>query len=115
MMFNDYYTVKRGDSLTQIAIDRGLCSKSKNWPSDCLRVADKIQSLNPTLIKNVNLIQPGWKLQMPADSPTVAPAASKKPPSSGNGKRIALGILSMLGVGAALVFSKKGKKASSAA
>jgi LysM repeat protein len=76
-------------------------------------VADKIQSLNPTLIKNVNLIQPGWKLQMPADSPTVAPAASKKS-SSGNGKRIALGILSMLGVGAALVFSKKGKKASSA-
>jgi LysM repeat protein len=46
-----YYTVKSGDTLSGIARKYGTSVSS-------------IQQLNPTLIKNVNLIITGWKIRV---------------------------------------------------
>lgn len=46
-----YYTVKSGDTLTGIAAKYGT-------------TVSAIQKLNPTLIKNVNLILTGWKIRV---------------------------------------------------
>lgn len=46
-----YYTVKSGDTLSGIAKKYGT-------------TVSAIQKLNPTLIKNVNLILTGWKIRV---------------------------------------------------
>lgn len=46
-----YYTVKSGDTLSSIARKYGTGVSA-------------IQKLNPTLIKNVNLILTGWKIRV---------------------------------------------------
>ena len=46
-----YYTVKSGDTLSGIAMKYGT-------------TVSAIQKLNPTLIKNVNLILTGWKIRV---------------------------------------------------
>ena len=46
-----YYTVKSGDTLSGIA---------KKYDT----TVSAIQKLNPTLIKNVNLILTGWKIRV---------------------------------------------------
>jgi LysM repeat protein len=46
-----YYTVKNGDTLSAIARKYGTSVSA-------------IQKLNPTLIKNVNLILTGWKIRV---------------------------------------------------
>lgn len=46
-----YYTVKAGDTLSAIARKYGT-------------TVSAIQKLNPTLIKNVNLIYVGWKIRV---------------------------------------------------
>lgn len=46
-----YYTVKSGDTLSGIA---------KKYST----TVSAIQKLNPTLIKNVNLILTGWKIRV---------------------------------------------------
>ena len=46
-----YYTVKSGDTLSGIASKYGT-------------TVSAIQKLNPTLIKNVNLILTGWKIRV---------------------------------------------------
>lgn len=46
-----YYTVKRGDTLSAIASKYGTSVSA-------------IQKLNSSLIKNVNLIQVGWRIRV---------------------------------------------------
>lgn len=46
-----YYTVKSGDTLSGIANKYGTSVSA-------------IQNLNPTIIKNVNLILTGWKIRV---------------------------------------------------
>lgn len=46
-----YYTVKKGDTLSKIAKAYGTTAKA-------------IQQLNPTKIKNINIIQIGWKIRV---------------------------------------------------
>jgi nucleoid-associated protein YgaU len=46
-----YYTVRSGDTLSAIARKYGTS-------------VGAIQKLNPTLIRNVNLIQVGWKIRV---------------------------------------------------
>ena len=46
-----YYTVKAGDTLSAIAWKYGTSVSA-------------IQRLNPTLIRNVNVIQVGWKIRV---------------------------------------------------
>ena len=46
-----FYTVKSGDTLSSIARKYGTSVSA-------------IQNLNPTLIKNVNLILTGWKIRV---------------------------------------------------
>jgi hypothetical protein len=55
------YVVQKGDTLSGIAKKFGLCST----PERCLEAAYFIQADNPELIKDVNLIQPGWTLKIP--------------------------------------------------
>ena len=46
-----YYTVKKGDTLSKIAKAYGTTAKA-------------IQQLNPAKIKNINIIQTGWKIRV---------------------------------------------------
>lgn len=47
-----FYIVKKGDTLSKIAIQHKT-------------TVTAIQKANPTLIKNVNTLQIGWKLKIP--------------------------------------------------
>lgn len=97
------YTVQPGDTLTQIAIDHGLCEQPSGntraaW-APCLSAAQKIAALNK--LPNVNAIQAGQTLVL-ASEPVVsipnlpaAPAASMK--KAGLGGTIFWGALALGG------------------
>lgn len=65
-MATQTYTVKKGDTLSEIA------ARFKTTVGD-------IQKANPTKIKNVNIIQVGWVLKIPVPSVSKPTTPTAKP------------------------------------
>lgn len=73
------YTVKVGDTLTQIVLDQGLCAAANGDWSQCIAVANMVAAANG--IDNPDLIQPGQQLVLgtaavsatPDGAPVVGP------------------------------------------
>jgi LysM repeat protein len=71
------YTVVRGDSLSKIA--QKLLGNGNRWPELVTLNKDRY----PSLLKNPNLIHPGWVLRIPGGSSSgTTPPATGTPPST---------------------------------